>query len=63
MMIEKMIDKFVGQMTIEQSLDPDKFTLTTCTRWGDRVLHEHAFDLEPMFQIFRARMEGKKGVR
>ena len=58
-MIEKIVQKFASEFTMEQEFidhDTDLLLITTC-RLGNRVIYTHEFDLSPMYESFKKRLE------
>ena len=56
-MIEKIIDKFTKSMSIEQEFDEKAFTLTVTTWFGNKLVHKHVSEMEPMYKAFEKRMK------
>jgi hypothetical protein len=57
--LERLIEKLSGTLSIEQIFDEDTLTLTIVTRLGHKVVHEHTTDMTPMFDAFKKRMKKK----
>jgi hypothetical protein len=58
-MIEKIVQRFTSEFTMEQEfIDQDTHLLliTTC-RLGNKTIYVHEFDLSPMYESFRKRLE------
>lgn len=59
-MIDKIIDTVSNSLTLEHTFNPEDMQIVTTTTIAGREIHKHLFDLEPIYEAFKAKLEASQ---